>query len=548
MNNRNVMQLIGAGAGLLGLVLAFAALGYLLVQGTAANQEIPRWLLIGALALLTIFVWLNPEAIGRVITGRGTRYGANAVLRILVAVGIAVLIYAIWGLLAPRIGAGFGRIDVTAEQQFTLSPLTEQTLGSLNQPVRVLAFFTPGEFGRSDAENLLDEYKRRSPNIQVEFIDPTIDVLTAREYNLTRSGVVVFDNNDRREQASANTEEAFTAALLRLRETGTKTIAVLDVPALVDFSGTGSQQMLPMSLVQAELTNQNYVFLPPYNLTISPTISLNDVTVLIVPPSPVDAPLTETAVRAIRSYLDGGGHVLLMTDPQAAPLPPALLQPYGLTEYHDVILENTQANLWALPGTPLQPFNLIVSSYPSATITKDMTGLRTYYSVASAIQPPTSTITGFVSIPIVQSSGDSTLARIVPQGDGGASLEPIPDAPTGPLTLIMGVEAQQPATPVTATQQTTQTGRMRLVVTGDADFARDDYIQLFQFVNNRDLFTNIINWLAESESRISIPPRTPTERRIDLDAAQGNLIFTTSVLLMPFFVLLLGGIIWWRRR
>ena len=547
MSNRNVMQLIGAGAGLLGLVLIFAALGYVLVQGTAGSNEVPRNLLLAALALLTIFVWLNPEAIARAVTGRGTRYGANAILRILVAVGIAVLIYAIWSLLAPRIGAGFGRLDVTAEQQFTISPLTDQTLRTLDQPVRVIGFFTPGEPGRSEAENLLDEYKLRSPNIQVQFIDPTIDVLTAREYNLTRSGVVVFDNSARREQASANTEEAFTAALLRLRETGTKTIAVLDVPALVDFSGTGSQQMLPMSLVQAELINQNYVWLPAYNLTISPTIAVDDVTVLIVPPSPVDAPLSETAIRAVRAYLDGGGHVLLMTDPQAAPLPPALLQPYGLTEYHDVILENTQTNLWALPGTPMQPFSLLVSSYPSATITKDMTGLRTYYSVASAIQPPTTTITGFVSIPIVQSSADVTLARIVPDASGGASLEPVEGAPGGPLNLIMGVEAQA-ATPVTGTQETTPTRRMRLVVTGDADFARDDFIQVFQFVNNRDLFTNIINWLAESESRISIPPRTTTERRIDLDAAQGNIIFTTSVLLMPFLVLLLGGLIWWRRR
>jgi ABC-type uncharacterized transport system involved in gliding motility auxiliary subunit len=542
------MQLIGAGAGLLGLILAFAALGYVLVQGTAGSADVPRNLLLAALALLTIFVWLNPEAIARVITGRGTRYGANAILRILVAVGIAVLIYAIWGLLAPRIGGGFGRLDVTAEQQFTLSPLTEQTLRNLSQPVRVIGFFTPGEFGRSDAENLLKEYTARSSNIKVEFIDPTIDVLTARQYNLTRSGVVVFDNSARREQASANTEEAFTAALLRLGETGTKTIAVLDVPSLVDFTGTGSQQMLPMSLVQAELTNQNYVFLPPYNLAISPTISINDVTVLIVPPSPFDAPLSEQAIRAIRSYLDGGGHVLLMTDPQAAPLPTALLQPYGLTEYHDVILENNQSNVWALPGTPMQPFNIIVSTYPGATITKDMTGLRTFYSVASAIQPPTSTITGFVSIPIVQSSGDATLARIVPDASGGASLQPVEGGPTAPLNLIMGVEADPATTTVTNTQQTTPTHRMRLVVTGDADFARDDFIQTFQFVNNRDLFTNIINWLAESESRISIPPRTTNDRRIDLDAAQGNIIFTTSVLLMPFLVLLLGGVIWWRRR
>ena len=83
---KSTFQMIGAAAGMLGLLLAAAALGFVLVQG---NWEIPRYMLIAALVLLTVFVWLNPEAIAQAITGRGTRYGANAVLRVLVAVGIA---------------------------------------------------------------------------------------------------------------------------------------------------------------------------------------------------------------------------------------------------------------------------------------------------------------------------------------------------------------------------------------------------------------------------------------------------------------------------
>ena len=112
--------------------------------------------------------------------------------------------------------------------------------------------------------------------------------------------------------------------------------------------------------------------------------------------------------------------------------------------------------------------------------------------------------------------------------------------------VIFGVEAQPPTTPVTGTNTTTQTHRMRLVVTEDADFAGDPFVQ--SFPNNSTLFTNIVNWLAESESRITIPPRDTTTRTIDLNAAQGNIIFTTSVLLLPFLVLALGGVVWWRRR
>jgi hypothetical protein len=411
----------------------------------------------------------------------------------------------------------------------------------------VKAFFAQGEPGRTDAENVLKEYSSRTDKLKVEFIDPTIDILTARRYNLTRSGVVVFDNGARREQATANTESEFTAALIRLRETGTKTIAILDIPSMVDFTGTGTQQQVPMSLVQAELINQNYSFLPPYSLTISPTISVSDVTVLIVPPPPQTQPLTETAVRAISDYLDRGGHVLLMTDPEAAPLPVPLLQKYGLTEYHDVIVENDRQNVWALPGTAPQAFNMVVSTYPFSAITKDMTGLRTFYSVVAAIQPPAVPITGFVSTSVVQSGANSVRAKIV-QSAEGVQLQPDESDPRGPLTMIVSVEPQEPATPITDTAQPTQTHRMRLVVTGDADFGRDDFIQSFQFTYNRDLFTNIVNWLAESEDRISIPARDTTQQQLTLDAAQSSAVFYTSVLFLPVLVLLLGGFIWWRRR
>src|SRR5436305_9224694 len=115
-------------------------------------------MLIVALVLLTIFVWLNPETIARALTGRGTRYGANTFVRIVAAIGIAVLIYVVWTLLAPRLGSGFGRLDVTANKQFTLSQLTVQTLETLPGPVTAIGFFTPQDQStQTDANNLLKE-------------------------------------------------------------------------------------------------------------------------------------------------------------------------------------------------------------------------------------------------------------------------------------------------------------------------------------------------------------------------------------------------------
>jgi ABC-type uncharacterized transport system involved in gliding motility auxiliary subunit len=255
--------------------------------------------------------------------------------------------------------------------------------------------------------------------------------------------------------------------------------------------------------------------------------------------------MSDQQVRAVADYLDRGGHVLLMGDPEAAPLPPALLQKYGLTEYHDVILESNQANVWSPT-----PFNVMVSSYGSSTITKDMGNLRTFYSAVEAIQPPTSTITGFVSTAVVQSSSTSLLAKIVP-GQNGQQGQLVPDdkAPPAPLTMIVSVEQDVTATgTVTGTTQPTQTRGTRLVVTGDVDFASDLLVQQLNATTNLDLFTNIINWLSESEDRISIPAPSTTAPTLTLGLAEQSLTFYTTVVILPLLVLLIGGFIWWRRR
>jgi ABC-type uncharacterized transport system involved in gliding motility auxiliary subunit len=543
LKNNNILQLVGAAAGVLGLLLAFAAVGY----GVITNLwDIPRYLLIGALALEVVFVFLNPEMIYSAITGRGTRFGVNALLRVLAAFGIAIALYAIWGLLAPRIGSGFGRLDVTANKAYTLDNQTINALNSLPGPVKAIGFFPAGDAGQQEADNLLKEYRAHTDKIQVQYIDPIQDPFTANQYNVTRSGVVVFDNGTRKETATSNTQEEFTKALLRLRETGTKTIAILDVPSIASFSG-GSQDQRPLSLAYNELSQQNYTILPqPYNVAISPTISISDVTVLIVPPVDPQRPMSDAQVRAVADYLDRGGHVLLMGDPEAAPLPPALLQKYGLTEYHDVILESNQANVWSAA-----PFNIMVSSYGSSTITKDMGSLRTFYSAVESIQPPTSTITGFVSTAVVQSSSTSLLAKIVP-GENGQQGQLVPDdkAPPAPLTMIVSVEQDVPPATgtVTTTTQPTQTQGMRLVVTGDVDFASDPLVQQLNATTNLDLFTNIVNWLSESEDRISIPTPSTTAPTLTLGLAEQQLTFYTTVVILPLLVLLIGGFIWWRRR
>jgi ABC-2 type transport system permease protein len=58
----------------------------------------------------------------------------------------------------------------------------------------------------------------------------------------------------------------------------------------------------------------------------------------------------------------------------------------------------------------------------------------------------------------------------------------------------------------------------------------------------------VVNWLAEEADLISIQARTTSPRLIQLTATQGRILFFISVIILPLVVLIVGIIVWARRR
>ena len=85
----------------------------------------------------------------------------------------------------------------------------------------------------------------------------------------------------------------------------------------------------------------------------------------------------------------------------------------------------------------------------------------------------------------------------------------------------------------------------RLVVVGDSDFAANSVAGMG---GNRDMFLNIVNWLAQQENLISVRPRNPEDRRITLTAGQDTMIFWFTLAILPGLIFLAGIQTWWRRR
>ena len=84
-----------------------------------------------------------------------------------------------------------------------------------------------------------------------------------------------------------------------------------------------------------------------------------------------------------------------------------------------------------------------------------------------------------------------------------------------------------------------------MVVFGDSDFAANSGLGI---QGNRDLFMNTIGWVSQQENLISIRPKEPEDRRLNITGAKMNMLFWLSVVLFPLGVVASGAAVWWKRR
>jgi ABC-type uncharacterized transport system involved in gliding motility auxiliary subunit len=84
-----------------------------------------------------------------------------------------------------------------------------------------------------------------------------------------------------------------------------------------------------------------------------------------------------------------------------------------------------------------------------------------------------------------------------------------------------------------------------VVVVGDSDFAANNYLN---FQGNKDLFMNVVSWLAQQENLISIRPKEPDDRRLTLTAIQQRNILWLAWVILPCAIIAAGVYTWWRRR
>jgi len=508
-----------------GLILAgLAALGavvlYIVQREFSLAIQISLALVLIGLAL---FVILDPQRVRQGLSGRQARYGSNAILLSIAFIGIVVVINYLF-FKNPQ------RWDLTEDQQYTLAPETIDTIKSMPEPVKFLAFYTQ-QLSTERAQGLLDQYKYHSGGkFDYEFVDPNQDQIRAQQYKITRDGTVVVVMGENQEQVTLVEERELTGALVKLLSPGTQAVYFLTGHGEfeLDESETGSY-----SMVKQALEAKNYT-VASLNLVSDGKVPA-DAQVIVVP-GPLK-PLSQTEVDILKAYVESGGALIVMEEPLPVtqfgdaidPLADYLAESWGINLGKDMVIDLSSN----------QPYVAVSSQYSDSIISNKMQNVVTIYPTTRSVLVDQSKTEARLIEQVLTSEQswaetDLTGLQAYAEGQTEAS-QPEPDEGVdiiGPISV--GVTADD------ATKGT------RLVVFGDSEFASDTY---FTQYGNGDMFINSVDWAAEQEGLISLTPKENIERLlIPPGRYTMNLILLGSVFILPGLVLVAGVMVWVQHR
>ncbi|MBM3312043.1 MAG: hypothetical protein FJY80_11100, partial [Candidatus Aminicenantes bacterium] len=303
----------------------------LLVGAFAASRVWPRTkLLYLALAVLgaaaiAAYIALHAGELKQGLKRKSFLYSSNLLL--LIAVVLAILV--VLNYLGAR---HHKRLDFTQAKVHSLSDQSIKVVKSLKADIVVKCFFTEGNMGRRRMEDLLKIYAYHSPRVKVEFIDPDKNPGLLKRYEITTDGTTIIEAGDKDTRVTATAEEDLTNAIVKVTREKKKVIYFLEGHGELSTEASDENGL---SFVKDELVKLSYE-VKKLTLALAETFP-KDCAALVVPGPKKD--LLPAELETVHKYLEDGGRVYFMADPDAAPGLPAVLEQYGFKLQNDIIID-----------------------------------------------------------------------------------------------------------------------------------------------------------------------------------------------------------------
>lgn len=541
---------------------------------------------IYSLSLMAFFLFLAVQALKTRLSDRSRAWRLNRWLYIGAAVGSLLALNALSFV-------AHARIDLTEDQQFTLSDGSVELVTGLEDQLTITAYFSkdipaPANNHAAVVRDLLEEYRAASDGrVVYRFTDPDAGADDQPDPELTAqaqaAGVPKIDmrtfGKDQMQivkvymglalQYGEQTEALpIIQNLPDLEYDITTRIAKLvrDKAPTVGFLGGHGELTLAQGLTKVAGVLGDKFTVKDIDLS-QGDAGLADVDVLVVAGPKQEIPGAQ--LFAIDQFVMGGGKAAffvarntvdtrsLIGQPVATGLEDVLAS-YGVSVQSDLVLDQqseriamqrAQGNMRFQSIVQFPAFVKVTDLAQDTSLTKNLTGLVMPFASPLAVDAPA----GVKAQTIARSSQatwlfaveDSFLAdpQALPQAD--------PENLAGPQNLVVTLTGSFPShfksaqKPVGATDTPIiESPETRVVVVGSNDWISDAMPNRL----NVAFFANLLDWLVQDEGLMAIRTRSINNRPLKQLGDTGRATFKYANMLLPPLFLVAFGIVRWRLR
>jgi ABC-type uncharacterized transport system involved in gliding motility auxiliary subunit len=419
--------------------------------------------------------------------------------------------------------------DITQANRNILTQGSINVLKQMKEPVNITVFATKDDAASGDnfRKGMIDfvaRYQREKKNINLTFINPSVEPKLAQDAGVKQDGEIVVEYQKRIEHIIPPiAEQEMTNLLVRLSRTNQQAVMYLD--------GHGERNLLgiknhDLGEFGKQLEKKGFKFANP-DLTIAQSVPSNGAMLVIASPQ-VD--VSEVEAKKIKTYLESGGNLLWLLDDDNLRGLNEVAEYLGLQVSPGIALDMASAQYGADARVAF------ASLYGEHAITTNFM-LRTLFPEAHQVTAKGTDENGWKVSNLVEVAPNGWLTSEKLAKDAKPVFNEKKDK-RGPVNIGVALERIY--------------GKkgQRVVVMGNGNFLSNTFITNG---GNLDLGVNMVNWLAGDDNLITIQPMPLKDINVTIpDTDSGRLVAWTVFHAFQYFIplgmLIAGFYFWWKRR
>jgi ABC-type uncharacterized transport system involved in gliding motility auxiliary subunit len=413
------------------------------------------------------------------------------------------------------------RSDWTAGNRNSLTDDTVKLLATLDAPIHIRSYQGENANAQQGVRDVLSRYQRHKKNLDFRIVNPDIEPDLAKADGIREYGQTIIKYREQQQIIDTLDEQSISNALLRLSRTSSPLLAFVSGHGERDINDQGNTGY---ALLQKQLTDKGFT---SSQINLLSDVIPESTRVLVMAGASHDYVAGE--VDKLLTYLEQGGQLLWLVDPESGHSLDKLFEQLGLQLVPGVVVDTNQ-QLRATLRTP-HPAVLPILAYGEHAITAEIR-YHTLFSLAAAIKTGAA-ITSWQATPFLLTLPDSSWSET-----GNFFLDVSLDIKSGdtPGPLAIGYALEKPAA---------NNHRQRVVVMGDSDFLSNANLGGGA---NLLLIQNTFNWLAEDDQLMNIAPKSAPDLDLRLSQIELIIIGFGFLIVLPLILAGSGFYIWFKRR